>query len=61
MCPRALRRPLMPIATFIRFNELDEKLRSLFADLDVTNVPNLQERVRHRAIADSPCAISRPN
>jgi pyruvate,water dikinase len=31
---------------FIQFNELDEKLRSLFADLDVTNVPNLQERGR---------------
>ncbi|WP_204141750.1 phosphoenolpyruvate synthase [Halomicronema sp. CCY15110] len=31
---------------FIQFNELDAKLRSLFADLDVTHVPNLQEHGR---------------
>ncbi len=31
---------------FIQFNELDDKLRLLFADLDVTNVSNLQEHGR---------------
>jgi pyruvate,water dikinase len=29
---------------FVQANELDEKLRSLFADLDVTDVRNLQQR-----------------
>ncbi len=31
---------------FIRSNALDETLRTLFADLDVTNVKNLQKRGR---------------
>ncbi|NER79327.1 MAG: phosphoenolpyruvate synthase [Leptolyngbya sp. SIO1D8] len=52
LTPRGINVPLGFATTanayrhFIKSNELDEKLRTLFADLDVTDVRNLQQRGR---------------
>ena len=42
---------------FIASHNLDEQLRSLFADLDISNMRNLQQRGGRRAIADPQCAL----